>query len=227
MKQMNPEITEYQAQAIVEYVFRMNGAEYPGFPSIIGSGENSCTLHYTTNRKPLKAGELIVCDIGAEYRGYTADVTRTIPANGVYSKEQAVIYNIVLEAQEAGIRECKVGNAFYATNIAASTVISQRLIELGIIQSPAELKRYLIHGVSHYLGLDVHDAGTYGEFQPNTVITVEPGIYIPSGSPCDPKWWGIGVRIEDDILITETEPVNLSDCVPRTIEEIETLMNRK
>jgi Xaa-Pro aminopeptidase len=226
MTQMNEQLTEYQAQAIVEYIFRMNGSEYPGFPSIIGSGENSCILHYTTNRKPLKNGELVVCDIGAEYRGYTADVTRTIPVNGKFSKEQEIIYNIVLEAQETGIKACKSGNPFYSTNIAATTVISQRLMELGIIKSPAELRRYLMHGVSHYLGLDVHDAGTYGEFKPNTIITVEPGIYIPEGSPCDPKWWNIGVRIEDDILITDGEPINLSACVPRTIKEIEALTNK-
>jgi Xaa-Pro aminopeptidase len=226
ISQMKEQLTEYQAQAIVEYIFRMNGSEYPGFPSIIGSGENSCVLHYTTNRKPLKSGELVVCDIGAEYRGYTADVTRTIPVNGKFSKEQEIIYNIVLEAQEAGIKECIKGNPFYSTNIAATTVISQRLMALGIIKSPADLRRYLMHGVTHYLGLDVHDAGTYGEFKPNTVVTVEPGIYIPEGSPCDPKWWNIGVRIEDDILITDGEPINLSACVPRTIEEIEALMNK-
>ncbi|MFN3916707.1 MAG: aminopeptidase P N-terminal domain-containing protein [Flavobacteriales bacterium] len=226
MSQMNDQLTEYQAQAIVEYIFRMNGSEYPGFPSIIGSGENSCILHYTTNRKPLRNGELVVCDIGAEYRGYTADVTRTIPVNGKFSKEQEIIYNIVLEAQEAGVKECKKGNPFYSTNIAATTIISQRLMGLGIIKSPAELRKYLMHGVSHYLGLDVHDPGTYGEFKPNTIITVEPGIYIPEGSPCDPKWWNIGVRIEDDILITDGEPINLSACVPRTVKEIEALTSK-
>ena len=227
MKALKPEMKEYQSEAIIEYVFKKNGAEYPGFPSIQGSGVNSCVLHYVSNRMTAKDGELIVSDVGAEYHGYTADVTRTIPINGKFSEEQKVIYNIVLEAQKAGIEACKKGNRFWDPNIAATTVLSQRMQELGIINSPIELKRYFMHGTSHYLGLDVHDVGGYGELQPNQVITVEPGIYIKEGSPCDEKWWNIGVRIEDDVLITNAEPEVLSDCVPKTIEEIESLMQQE
>ncbi|MDO1499609.1 M24 family metallopeptidase [Winogradskyella maritima] len=140
--------------------------------------------------------------MGAEYHGYTADVTRTIPANGKFSKEQKLIYEIVYEAQEAGIKASVVGAPFQAPGQAASKVVTAGLMKLGIIKKE-DSRIYFPHGTSHYLGLDVHDRGTYGAFQPNTVITVEPGIYIPEGSDCDKKWWGIAVRIEDDILITE------------------------
>ena len=227
MKVLKPEMKEYQAEAVVEAIFKLNGAEYPGYPSIVGAAENSCILHYTTNRKTMKGNHLLLSDVGAEYHGYTADVTRTIPVDGKYSEEEKIIYNIVLEAQNKAIEACKVGNPFYITNTIATTVVSQRLQELGIIKSPLGMRRYFMHGTSHYLGLDVHDPGTRGVFQPNTVITVEPGIYIKEGSPCDPKWWNIGVRIEDDILITNDEPENLSGCVPRTIDEIEALMKKK
>jgi Xaa-Pro aminopeptidase len=224
MKALNPEMKEYQTEALVEYVFKKNGAEYPGFPSIQGSGENSCVLHYTTNRKPLKGNELLVSDIGAEYHGYTADVTRTLPTDGKFSEEEKIIYNIVLEAQNAGINKCKPGNKFWDPHLAATNVIAKRLLELGIIKNEYQVQKYFMHGTSHYLGLDVHDAGLYGILEIGNVITVEPGIYIPEGSDCDPKWWNIGVRIEDDILITDNEPVNLSEKAPRTIEEIEKMM---
>jgi len=227
MKTLKPEMSEFQSEAIVEFIFKLLGAESPGFSSIQGSGENSCTLHYQTNRKRMVIGDLLVSDIGAEVRGYTADVTRTLPVSGTFSTEQTILYNIVLEAQNAGIAAAKVGNNFWEPNIAATTILSQRLLGLGIIKSPSELKRYFMHGTSHYLGLDVHDLGTYGTLRPNSVITVEPGIYIPNGSPCDKKWWNIGIRIEDDILITTSGPVNLSGCVPRTISEIEALMKTK
>ena len=227
MKVLKPGMKEYQAEAVVEAVFKINGAEYPGYPSIVGAAENSCILHYTTNRKTMKGNHLLLSDVGAEYHGYTADVTRTIPVDGVYSKEEKLIYNLVLEAQNKAIEACRVGNPFYITNTIATTVISQGLQDLGIIKSPFEIRKYFMHGTSHYLGLDVHDAGTYGEFQANTVITVEPGIYIKEGSPCDPKWWNIGIRIEDDILITEGDPENLSGCIPREIDEIEKLMKEE
>ena len=227
MKVLKPGMKEYQAEAVVEAVFKLKGAEYPGYPSIVGAAENSCILHYTTNRKTMKGNHLLLSDVGAEYHGYTADVTRTIPVDGKYTKEEKIIYDIVLEAQEKAIAECRPGNPFYITNTIATTVISQRLQELGIIKSPFEIRRYFMHGTSHYLGLDVHDPGTMENFQPNTVITVEPGIYIKKGSPCDPKWWNIGIRIEDDILITNSAPENLSSCVPRTTKEIELAMKKQ
>ncbi len=226
IKALEPNMTEYQSEAIVEYIFKSNGAEYPGFPSIMGSGRNSCILHYSTNRKTMMGNNLLVSDVGAEYHGYTADVTRTLPVDGHFSNEEKIIYNIVLKAQEAGIKKCEEGNSFWDPNVAATTVVSQELQKLGIIKSPIEVRKYFMHGTSHYLGLDVHDVGTYLPLKANSVITVEPGIYIPAGSPCDKKWWNIGVRIEDDVLITEGDPEVLSDCIPKTTEEIEILMQQ-
>lgn len=227
MKALKPGMTEYQSEAIVEYVFKKNGAEYPGFPSILGGGENSCILHYTSNRKPLKGNDLLVSDIGAEYHGYTADVTRTLPTDGIFSEEEKIIYNIVYEAQQAGIDKCVAGNKFWDPHNAATEIIAAKLMELGIIDKAYKVREYFMHGTSHYLGLDVHDAGLYTPLEKGNVITVEPGIYIAEGSDCDPKWWNIGVRIEDDILITDGEPINLSAKAPRKIEEIEALMKEE
>jgi Xaa-Pro aminopeptidase len=224
MRALEPGMTEYQTEAILEYFFKKEGAEHCGFPSIQGAAENSCVLHYNTNRRKTQDGDMFVSDVGAEYHGYTADVTRTMPVNGKFSHEQKIIYNIVLEAQNAGIKACKAGNKFWEPHNEALKIIQKRLIELKIAKTPFEAMQYFPHGTSHYLGLDVHDAGLYGPLAPNQVITVEPGIYIPEGSPCDPKWWNIGIRIEDDILITNGEPENLSASSPRTIEEIEKLM---
>jgi len=225
MKEVRVGQAEYHAEAIVEYVFKSGGAEYPGFPSIIGAGENSCILHYTSNRKKLQDNDLVVVDIGAEYHGYSADVTRTFPVNGKFTKEQMIIYNIVLEAQEAGIAACVPGSRFWAANLAATNVIIKRLMQLKLIKERNEYRDYFMHGTSHYLGLDVHDVGLFGNLSEGNVLTVEPGIYIPKGSPCDPKWWNIGVRIEDDVLITKTGYEVLSDCVPKSISEMEKLMS--
>lgn len=225
MRLINDSMKEYQTEAIIEYVFKRNGAEYPGFPSIQGSGENSCILHYTSNRRPLKNGGLLVSDVGAEYHGYTADVTRTIPPDGAFSEEEAAIYQLVLKAQNAGIEAAIVGNSFWAPHKAAQEVIANGLMELGIIKKKVEVRKYFMHGTSHYLGLDVHDAGMYMALEPGNVITVEPGVYIAEGADCDPKWWNIGVRIEDDILIHEDGPENLSAKSPRTIDAIMKMMH--
>lgn len=226
MKTLTPQMAEYQTEALVEFHFKNEGAEHAGFPSIHGSGGNSCILHYVSNRRMFEENDLLVSDIGAEYHGYTADVTRTLPVNGKYSTEQAIIYNLVLKAQSAGIDSCLAGKSFWTAGQVANKTIAQGLVELGIINKETEVKKYFPHGTSHYLGLDVHDAGSYGNLTPGQIITVEPGIYIPADSDCDPKWWNIGVRIEDDILITTGQPENLSDCVPRTINEIEALMQK-
>ena len=227
MKALEPGMNEFNIEAVVEYVFKSKGSEHEGYPSIVGGGENSCILHYETSRKKLISKDMLVCDVGAEYHGYTADVTRTIPVNGKFSAEQKSIYNIVLEAQTAGIAKCKPGEDFRAPHKEATAIIQKRLLEIGVIKLPNEVSKYFFHGTSHYLGLDVHDIGIYGKLKPNSVITVEPGIYIPFGSDCDEKWWGIGIRIEDDVLITETEPEVLSACVPKTIDEIEKLMKQE
>ena len=226
MKAMHPGMSEREIQGVHEFVFKKYGAEYEGYPSIVGGGHNGCVLHYITNDKPQVGEDLVLMDLGAEYHNYTADVTRTIPADGTFTAEQRAIYDVVYEAQEAGIAASVVGAGMRAPHFAAVKVIEKGLLALGIIQDASEVRRYFPHGTSHYLGLDVHDAGTYSPFKHNTLITVEPGIYIPENSPCDPKWWGIAVRIEDDILITHDGPVNLSAYAPRTAEAIEAMMQQ-
>ncbi len=224
MKAMHPNMSETEIQGVHEYVYKKYGAEYEGYPSIVGGGNNGCILHYIENNKPKVGDDLVLMDLGAEYHGYTADVTRTIPANGKFTSAQKQIYDLVYEAQEAGIKASVVGATFQAPEQAAREVVNAGLMKLGIIADPSEGRTYFPHGTSHYLGLDVHDKGTYEVFKPNTVITVEPGIYIPEGSKCDKKWWGIAVRIEDDILITSNGPVNLSEMAPRKSDAIEKMM---
>ena len=224
MKAMHPNMSEAEIQGIHEFVYKKYGSEYEGYPSIVGGGNNGCILHYVENSKTKVGNDLVLMDLGAEYHGYTADVTRTIPANGKFTKEQKLIYDIVYKAQEAGIKASKVGASFEAPGKAARAVVTKGLMSLGIISNEQEARTYFPHGTSHYLGLDVHDKGTFRNFKANTVITVEPGIYIPEGSKCDKKWWGIAVRIEDDILITKKGPVNLSSMAPRTTESIEAVM---
>ncbi|TLF44485.1 aminopeptidase P N-terminal domain-containing protein [Maribacter aurantiacus] len=226
MKAMHPNMSETEIQGVHEYVYKKYGAEYEGYPSIVGGGNNGCILHYIENNKMEVGNDLVLMDLGAEYHGYTADVTRTIPANGKFSPEQKAIYDIVYEAQEAGIKSSVVGAEFQAPGKAALKIVENGLMKLGIIKEASEARTYFPHGTSHYLGLDVHDQGTYRPFQANTVITVEPGIYIPEGSDCDEKWWGIAVRIEDDILISHEGPVNLSAMAPRTTEAIEAMMKQ-
>lgn len=227
IKSVEPGMTEFQLQAINEYFWDKSGSEYSGYPSIVGGGANSCVLHYETNRKKLLPSDIVVMDMGAEYHGYTADVTRSFPVNGKFSPEQKLIYQLVYDAQKAGINACKPGNSFSEPHREATRVIIEGLMKAGIIKEESEVHKYFMHGTSHYLGLDVHDPGTYAELKPNSVITVEPGIYIKEGSDCDKKWWNIGVRIEDDVLITETGYKVLSDCVPKTADEIEELMKEK
>ena len=166
-------------------------------------------------------------DLGAEYNGYTADVTRTIPVSGKFTPEQRALYQIVYDSQTAGINAAQKGASFREITQASFAVVQEGLLELGIIDSLEEFRKYLPHGVAHHIGLDVHDPGLYENLETNMVITVEPGIYIPEDSPCDPKWWNIGIRIEDDILITDAGPINLSADAPRAWEDIEALMKEK
>ena len=223
MKAIHGEMTEREVQGIHEFIYRKYGAAHEGYNSIVGAGANSCILHYVTNEDINIDNELILMDLGAEYRGYTADVTRTIPVNGKFSPEQKEIYDIVYESQEEAIKKAIIGNTFNDIYLESLEIISKGLIKLGIINDAKEARKYYPHGVSHHIGLDVHDPGSR-TLQKNMVITVEPGIYIPENSDCDPKWWNIGVRIEDDILITDSEPINLSIDAPRSSNEIEKIM---
>ncbi|WP_299667601.1 aminopeptidase P family protein [uncultured Polaribacter sp.] len=227
MKAMKPHMSETELQGIHEFVYKKYGAEYEGYPSIVGAGNNGCILHYIENNKTAVGNDLVLMDLGAEYRGYTADVTRTIPANGKFTEAQKAIYDIVYKAQEAGIAAYVIGESMAKPNQIARKVVNKGLLKLGIIKSIDEKHPYFPHGTSHHIGLDVHDPGNYGNFEENMVVTMEPGIYIPNGSNCDKKWWGIGIRIEDDILVTKNGPVNLSEEAPRTVQEIEQMMAKK
>ena len=227
MKAMHPEMSETETQGIHEMVFKKYGSEYEGYPSIVGAGNNGCVLHYIDNNKLNVGNELVLMDLGAQYRGYTADVTRTIPANGKFTKEQKIIYDLVYDAQEAGIAAMVVGNDYKKVDAAARAVVYQGLLDLGIIDSLQKGRTYFPHGTSHHIGLDVHDLNNRGSFKENMILTVEPGIYIPEGSNCDEKWWRIAVRIEDDVLVTKNGPVNYSALAPRKSEEIEKMMEQE
>ncbi len=208
-----PGAMEYEVEAAIEYEFRRNGAERAGFPSIVGSGPYSTILHYDRNIRRMESGDLVVADIGAEYSGYTADITRTYPVNGKFTARQREIYQIVLDAQKAALERVKPGATIGGRGENSIHAASQ-----GYIRSKG-YGEYFIHGTSHHIGLEVHDVGPVNRpLEPNMVITIEPGIYIPDEN--------IGVRIEDDVLVTETGYILLSDF-PKEIEEIEALMARR
>jgi Xaa-Pro aminopeptidase len=226
MKAMHPTMSEMEIKGIHEFVYRKYGSEFEGYPSIVGSGHNACVLHYIENNRQTVSTDLVLMDLGAEYHGYTADITRTIPGDGTFSTEQAAIYNLVYQAQEAAFKICKPGTAIRETTRVSREIIDKGLAKLGIIKE-GEQHPYFPHGVSHHIGLDVHDRSASPNLAENMVITVEPGIYIPANSPCDPKWWRIGVRIEDDILITKTGYELLSTKTPRKMQDIEKLMKEK
>lgn len=227
MKRIEPNMTENQLKAIMEGTFGFYGASGAAYKSIIASGKNAHILHRHSNFDTLKSGELVLMDCGAEYKGYCADITRTIPVNGKFSEEQRIIYNVVIEAQDSAIAACREGKLFMLPHKKATQVIKKRLKELEIIKEENESTRYFYHGTSHYIGLETHDVGKQNKLKSGNVITIEPGIYIPKGSPCDSRWWNICIRIEDDILITNDEPIILSNKLPRKIEEIEIIMNTK
>lgn len=214
MQAITAGIYEYQIEARIEYTFRMNGADRVGFPSIIGSGPNSTTLHYDTNRRQTRPGDLVVMDIGAEYGQYSADVTRTVPVDGRFTERQKAIYELVLGAQQAAIDATRPG-----VTIGELTRIARAYIERnsGDLCGESPCNRYFIHGLSHWLGMRVHDVGDYATpLAPGMVLTIEPGIYIEGEQ--------LGIRIEDDILVTQTGAEVLSAGAPRTVEEIEALM---
>lgn len=237
MKVCKPGVFEYQLEATILHRFAMQGARFAAYNSIVGGGENACILHYTENKDVLNDGELVLIDAGSEYQGYAADITRTFPVNGKFSVPQAQLYNLVLQAQEVSLAVLKAGTTIAQAMEQAVKVINEGLINLGIlrgtlsecIKSEAH-KAYFMHGLGHYLGLDVHDVGEYKKegidipLSSGMVMTVEPGLYIPVTANVPEQYKGIGIRIEDNILITEQGNVVLTNKVPKTINDIEALM---
>ncbi len=237
MRATRPGMNEHEIEAELLHDFRRQGA-VASYEPIVGGGANGCVLHYRANSAVLNDGDLLLIDAGAEYECYASDITRTFPVNGKFSAEQRSLYDIVLAAQRAAIAQIRPGNAFGAYHDAAVRVITAGLIKLGLLKGSVEknirelsYQRFYMHKTGHWLGLDVHDVGDYrvdGEFrelEPGMVLTVEPGIYIaPDAKGVVAKWRGIGIRIEDDVVVTRGEPEVITASVPNDPDEIETLM---
>jgi Xaa-Pro aminopeptidase len=237
MQACRPGMMEYEVEAEFLHEFRRHGCE-PAYSSIVGGGENGCILHYRENDAALRDGDLLLIDAGAEYQYYASDITRTFPVNGRFSAAQKLLYNLVLDAQLAAIAEVVPGNHWNAPHDAAVKVLTKGLVKLGLLKGrPAQLikdgayRRFYMHRTGHWLGMDVHDVGDYkvGEewrvLEPGMVLTVEPGLYIPLGSKgVAKKWQGIGIRIEDDVLVTREGNEVLSKAAPKSVDEIEALM---
>jgi len=238
MQSCEPGMHEYQIEAELIHEFIRNGARAAAYPSIVGSGANGCILHYTENQDEINDGDLLLIDAGAEYQGYASDVTRTFPASGRFSTAQRQAYDLVLAAQLAAIEEVKPGNHWNDPHDAAVRVLTEGMVELGILKGdPEELikdqdyTKYYMHRTGHWIGMDVHDVGDYkldGEWrmlEPGMVMTVEPGLYLPAEMRGLPKkWWNIGIRIEDDVLVTKDGYEVLSKDAPKQADEIEELM---
>ena len=233
-----PDMNESELEAEFQYYCHKHGARNQAYIPIVAGGKNSCTLHYNTNNKQLRSGDLVLVDAGCEFEHYASDITRTFPVGKKFTEEQGQIYSIVLAAQEAGINQVKPGNKFSAIQDAILDVIVNGLLELRLLSGSKkqiiknrEYTRFYMHSSGHWLGLDVHDLGTYKEkngniikLKPGMVLTVEPGIYIsPDDESVSKKWRGIGIRIEDDIVVTENGCDNLTAGVPKTISAIEKL----
>ncbi len=241
MQICRPGLFEYQLQAEIEHEFMRSGAAGPAYTSIVGGGKNGCVLHYIENREKLNAGDLVLIDAGCEYQDYAADITRTFPVNGRFSPQQAAIYDIVLAAQAAAIEMIAPGLEYNLANDATVRVITQGLVELGILSGDLDVlieqgahRDFYMHNAGHWLGMDVHDVGDYKIdnqwriYEPGMVVTVEPGIYIsPDNIRVDEQWRGIAVRIEDDVLVTRTGCEDLTSMVPKTRVQIEALMAGK
>ena len=238
MKNVKDEESEQAIESMYVHEFSKRGGRFTAYTPIVASGENACVLHYIENNKKLNKKDLLLVDAGCEYEMYASDITRTYPIGGKFSKEQLEIYNIVLEAMNAAIDKVKVGNNIMEPQEISEKIITNGLVKLGLLQGdPEELhqkgayKDFYMHKIGHWLGLDVHDAGDYMEgdnfmeFKPGMITTIEPGIYISNAMDVDDKWKGIGVRIEDDILVTKDGNENLTKKVPSDPAEIESLMS--
>jgi Xaa-Pro aminopeptidase len=231
---------EFEVEAALQYVYRSNNCA-PAYEPIVGAGANGCVLHYRANDAEMKAGELLLVDAGAEYAGYASDITRTWPVSGRYSKEQRALYQLVLDAQHAAMAQARPGRPWIAGHEAAVSVLTEGLLSLGLLKgtlkanlASGDYRRFYMHKTGHWIGLDVHDVGEYkvaGDFrelEPGMAFTVEPGLYIaPDSKGVPPKYQGIGIRIEDDVLITKDGHRNLTAGVPKEIDEVESVMAEK
>jgi Xaa-Pro aminopeptidase len=230
MTKVKPGMFEYEIAALFDAEFKRNNSTHAYTP-IVAGGANACVLHYIENNEALEDGDLLLIDAGCETVGYASDITRTFPINGRFSEAQKQIYSIVLDAQKAAIDCLKPGGPVNHAHETACETITKGLTELGIISEDLPLNEFYMHNTGHWLGLDVHDCGQYklnGEhrqFEPGMVMTVEPGIYIRKNDKIDPKYWNIGIRIEDDVLITESGNTVLTHSLVKEIDDIEHLMN--
>ena len=238
MKNVKNAESEQSIESLYVYEFSKRGGRFPAYTPIVAGGENACVLHYIENNKKLNKNELLLVDAGCEYEMYASDITRTYPISGKFSKEQLEIYKIVLDAMNAAIDKVKDGNNIMEPQQISEKIITNGLVELGLLHGdPEELhkkgafKDFYMHKIGHWLGLDVHDAGDYMEgddfikFKPGMITTIEPGIYISRSMDVDDKWKGIGIRIEDDILVTKDGNENLTKKAPSDPAEIESLMS--
>ena len=237
MQKVRPDMMEYALEAELVYIFGKNGC-VPSYNSIVGGGANGCILHYVENNKPLKDGDLVLIDAACEYEFYASDITRTFPVNGKFSPEQKALYQIILHAQIAAIDSIQIGNSYKEPHHVAVRIMVQGLLDLGIMQGDIEqiiesesYRQFYMHGTGHWLGMDVHDVGSYKHgtewrtYEQGMVVTVEPGVYIaPDDETVDVKWRGIGIRIEDDVVATVNGPLVLTKNVVKSIEDIEALM---
>ena len=238
MKNVKNAESEQSIESLYVYEFSKRGGRFPAYTPIVAGGENACVLHYIENNKKLNKNELLLVDAGCEYEMYASDITRTYPISGKFSKEQLEIYKIVLDAMNAAIDKVKEGNNIMEPQEISEKIITNGLVELGLLHGDPEdlhkkgaFKDFYMHKIGHWLGLDVHDAGDYMEgddfmkFKPGMITTIEPGIYISRSMDVDDKWKGIGIRIEDDILVTKDGNENLTKKVPSDPAEIESLMS--
>lgn len=239
MQTVRPGMREYQLEAELMQIFMAAGSRWPAYPSIVGAGDNACILHYTRNDDVIDDGDLILIDAGCELDYYASDITRTFPSNGRFSESQRVLYQLVLDAQYAAIKATKPGNHWNQPHEAAVQVLVEGLVELGLLDGSVDeliesqaYRKFYMHKTGHWLGMDVHDVGEYrvdGEWrtlQPGMVLTIEPGLYVaPDDDSVDEKWRGIGIRIEDDVVVTEDGCDILTKDVVKEIEDIEALMS--
>lgn len=237
MQVCRPGMMEYEIQAEIEYEFRRRGSSGPAYPSIIAGGSNACVLHYTENTDELREGELLLIDAGAEVDCYAADITRTFPVSGKYSDDQRILYEIVLAAQRVAIEQVQPGNQWNQPHDAAVKMMVEALVDLKLLQGSVDdlieqeaYRQFYMHRTGHWLGMDVHDVGDYKVdglwrvLEPGMVLTVEPGLYVSDSDEIDKRWRSIGIRIEDDVLVTKDGHTVLSEDVPKAIDEVEALM---